>query len=66
MLILTRRVNETIKIGADISITIVDVKGGKVRIGVVAPRDIVVHREEIYERIRRGELERLPRPAESP
>ncbi len=57
MLILTRRVGETVVIGDDIEITVLGVKGNQVRIGVKAPRDVAVHREEILERIRReGEL----------
>ena len=51
MLILTRRVGETIKIGEYISVTVLGVKGNQVRIGVGAPRDVAVHREEIYQRI---------------
>jgi carbon storage regulator len=57
MLILTRRVGETVVIGDDIEITVLGVKGNQVRIGVKAPRDVSVHREEILERIRReGEM----------
>ncbi|MES0872538.1 carbon storage regulator CsrA [Sinimarinibacterium thermocellulolyticum] len=53
MLILTRRVGETVVIGDDIEITVLGVKGNQVRIGVKAPRDVAVHRQEILERIRR-------------
>ena len=51
MLILTRRVNETLMIGSEITVTVLGVKGNQVRLGVNAPRDIAVHREEIFERI---------------
>ncbi len=52
MLILTRRVGETITIGSNVTVTVLGVKGTQVRIGINAPRDVEVHREEIYERIR--------------
>lgn len=53
MLILTRRVGETVMIGDDVTITVLGVKGNQVRIGVNAPKEVAVHREEIYERIKR-------------
>ncbi|MEE8057365.1 MAG: carbon storage regulator CsrA [Pseudomonadales bacterium] len=51
MLVLTRRIKETIKIGDDITITTLDIQGNQVRLGITAPKDIEVHREEIYNRI---------------
>jgi len=51
MLILTRRVGETLRINDDIMVTVLGVKGGQVRIGVDAPQEVAVHREEIYKRI---------------
>lgn len=51
MLILTRRVGETLMIGDEVSVTVLGVKGNQVRLGVNAPKDIAVHREEIYQRI---------------
>ena len=55
MLILTRRVGETVMIGEDVTVTVLGVKGNQVRIGVNAPREVAVHREEIFERIKREE-----------
>ncbi|MFN3710604.1 MAG: carbon storage regulator CsrA [Alishewanella aestuarii] len=56
MLILTRRVNETLMVGDDVTVTVLGVKGNQVRIGVNAPKDTSVHREEIYRRIQLEEL----------
>ena len=50
MLILTRRVGETLKIGDDIEVTVLGLRGGQVRMGINAPRDVAVHREEILDR----------------
>lgn len=52
MLILTRRVGESLMIGDEVSVTVLGVKGNQVRIGINAPKNVAVHREEIYERIR--------------
>jgi carbon storage regulator len=60
MLILTRRVGETVMIGEDVTVTVLGVKGNQVRIGVNAPRDVAVHREEIFERIKREEQDGVP------
>jgi len=53
MLILTRRVGETVMIGDEVTITVLGVKGNQVRVGINAPKSVAVHREEIYERIKR-------------
>ena len=51
MLILTRRVGETLVIGDDVNVTVLGVRGNQVRLGVNAPKEVAVHREEIYQRI---------------
>jgi carbon storage regulator len=51
MLILTRRVGETLRIGDDVSLTVLAIHGNQVRIGITAPKTVPVHREEIYQRI---------------
>lgn len=56
MLILTRRVGETLMIGDEVTVTVLGVKGNQVRIGINAPKTVAVHREEIYQRIK-GENE---------
>lgn len=53
MLILTRRISESVIIGDDVKITVLGVKGNQVRLGIDAPKTVSVHREEIYERIQR-------------
>ena len=55
MLVLTRRINETLMIGDEVTVTVLGIKGNQVRIGVNAPREVAVHREEIYERIKAEE-----------
>lgn len=55
MLVLTRQVSEIIRIGDDISIMIVEIRGDKVRVGITAPREVPVHRQEIWEQIRKQE-----------
>lgn len=55
MLILTRRVGESLVIGDDVNVTVLGIKGNQVRVGVSAPKEVAVHREEIYQRIQREE-----------
>ena len=66
MLILTRRVGETVMIGDDVTITVLGVKGNQVRVGINAPKSVAVHREEIYERIKREQQGACTRRAGEP
>jgi carbon storage regulator len=67
MLILTRRVGETLKVGNDVDVTVLGVKGNQIRIGIKAPKTVAVHREEIFERIRReAELAARSNPSKAP
>ncbi len=60
MLILTRRIGETLMVGDNVTVTVLGVKGNQVRIGVNAPKDVAVHREEIYQRIQKEKCGVVP------
>ncbi|TCL64800.1 carbon storage regulator CsrA [Hydrogenispora ethanolica] len=63
MLVLTRKLNESIMVGDDVKITIVDVKGDQVKLGITAPREVAVHREEVYREIQKeNQLAALSQP----
>lgn len=66
MLILTRRVGESLMIGDEINVTVLGIRGNQVRIGVNAPKEVAVHREEIYERIKQEKTGATPEAAPSP
>lgn len=64
MLILTRRIGESLIIGDQITVTVLNIKGNQVRLGIDAPKDISVHREEVYQRIQE-EKQKQPLPTET-
>ncbi|MDH3831236.1 MAG: carbon storage regulator CsrA [Gammaproteobacteria bacterium] len=57
MLVLTRKVNESLKVGDDVTVTVLGIKGGQIRIGISAPLDVAVHRQEVFERIQKEHCE---------
>ncbi len=63
MLVLSRKKNESIVINNDITIVVVEIRGDKVRLGVEAPKEVPVHRQEVYDAIRRNDLSAEPKPA---
>jgi carbon storage regulator len=56
LLILTRKIGESLMIGAEVTVTVMAVKGNQVRIGINAPKDVVVHREEVYDRVKHEQM----------
>ena len=62
MLILTRRMGESVKIGDEVTVTVLGVKGGQVRLGFTAPPEVAVHREEVYERIKAERFQSISKP----
>lgn len=59
MLILTRRVDESLMVGDQVTVTVLAVKGNQVRIGIDAPKDVAVHREEVYDRVQQEKTQQL-------
>jgi carbon storage regulator len=66
MLVLSRKKNESIVINNDITVTVVEIRGDKVRLGIVAPKEVPVHRQEVYEAIHGSKPNTEPAPAPSP
>lgn len=64
MLILTRRIGESVKIGDDVTITVLGINGNQVRVGIDAPKSVAVHREEIYQRIQQEKTDNSDQPAD--
>lgn len=64
MLVLSRHKNESIVIGDNVTITIVEIRGDKVRLGIEAPKEMPVHRQEVYDAIKRNSLTKAPEPGE--
>jgi carbon storage regulator len=64
MLILTRRVGESLKIGDEVTVTVLGIKGNQVRVGIAAPKSVAVHREEIFERIKSEQADQTAPSAE--
>jgi carbon storage regulator len=65
MLVLTRRANQSIMIGHDVIVTVLEVRGDQVRLGIKAPREVMVHREEVYAEIMRENREAVLRPSDA-
>jgi carbon storage regulator len=63
MLVLSRKKNESIVINNDITVTVVEIRGDKVRLGIVAPKEVPVHRQEVYDAIHHGEVAAQPAPS---
>ena len=66
MLVLTRKINESIVINDDVSVLVVEVRGDRVRLGIEAPKDVTVHRKEVYDVIRESAVSGKPKSGASP